>query len=156
MLSHSFLLFPLLATLAGPQTQPPGLPKPLLHQIIKDHYEDEPEAGVQALKEGFEYRKIDLNGDGSPEFLIQAGRTYCGTAGCSLWIYRGTASGSYNLIYESGQVSTYVDLFEEAVLKSKTNGFVDLLFKDEPTMGGPYFQVLVFDGKRYKEYSECD
>lgn len=155
MLRHA-LLFILLPAMLGHPTEerPEGLPEPLLRQIVKDHYDKDSEAGARVIADGLEYREIDLNDDGSPELLVQGGVTYCGTAGCSLWIYRKTPSGVYALIYKSGSVSSAVVLFEDAVLKSKTNGFADLLFKDEPFTGGPYFQVLFFNGERYKEYSD--
>jgi len=149
-------LLEVILTLVAPTPAPAApeqekLPQQLISRVIADNYHDHP----GKLPLAFEYYRVDLNDDGDPEYMIEGSSAFCGSAGCAVWIYRRTED-TYEMIFDGDGVTSNVGLFPQAVLPAKTNGFRDLLFKDEPWEAGPFFQVIYFDGKKYVRYKDCD
>jgi hypothetical protein len=90
--------------------------------------------------------KIDLNGDGKPEFMVQAGAPYCGSGGCLLWIYGASGAGVVRL--DDGTVGLGgIDGVE--VLRSSSCGYRDIMVKNQLANGELHLHTVVFDGRYY-------
>ncbi len=87
----------------------------------------------------------DLNKDGYSDLLVfVSGADFCGTGGCSLFVYQGNSNGNFNLI-------STIDLVQAVYLgDTYTNEWRDLIIG---VGGGGYvgtgFSKLQYDGKTY-------
>ncbi len=85
----------------------------------------------------FQYEEVDLNGDGTKEYLVGFKNSYfCGSGGCTFY-----------LLHNNGSVITIFTVSDTkfiAMVKSKTNGWKDLLVKSNGSL-----RHLKFDGKTY-------
>ena len=125
------------------------IPEKLYEAVLADFYPPGVEGRVPTRHE-LHYQKLDLNEDQKPEYLVEGSFGYAGSAGYSLWIYREEPA-AYRLIADIPPVSR-LQWFANAVLHTKTRGYPDLLFKNEPASGdGPYFHLFVFNGTKYAE-----
>lgn len=98
----------------------------------------------------FKVKRVDLNNDKLPEYIVEANDDVNGQGGCfgdwrghaDIWIYRKTTSGYEPLM--SGLFSVGVKL-----LKTSTNGYRDL--KDTGHNGVMLVETIYeFDESRYK------
>jgi len=90
-------------------------------------------------------KKIKLNGDASPEFLVVVEEEHlCGAlANCPNWVYRKTDEGSYSLLlYTRGR-----ELLTE---KTSTGGFRNLRSEGGGTATESYFSIYKYDGTSYR------
>jgi len=94
--------------------------------------------------ERYEYNRVDLNNDRTPELIVRAfGQEICGSAGCPTFILRRTSSG-YAVVMDL-ELNTAPIL----VSKSRTNGWNDLVifYRGYGTPG--QYAVLEFNGTSY-------
>jgi hypothetical protein len=122
------------------ETVPP--PRAMVRQLYADLDEghDFKVAGIEALAAGITVEPRDLNGDGTPELLVE-GTRYCGK-NCQRWIYRRLPNGRYTQIHEGG------GSFE--ALPARAQGWRNL---SEYWSGGccdGARSLYVFDGTRYR------
>jgi hypothetical protein len=66
-----------------------------------------------------EFMSLDLNEDGTPEYIVEGSYGYCGSGGCSLSIFGKTPSG-YRMIANLSGVMTYLTRVPRSLLKTKT------------------------------------
>jgi len=84
----------------------------------------------------FQYEEVDLNDDGKKEYLVGFKNSYfCGSGGCTFY-----------LLNNNGSVITIFTVSDAPfiALKSKTNGWRDLLVKSDGVL-----RSLKFNGKTY-------
>ena len=100
------------------------------------------------LAKGMSVKKIDLNKDGQPEYIVVIENGYlCGAHGnCTNRVYRKTGSEYQQLLAENGEILT--------LEKTSTNEFRDLRLEGSNTAFESSGTVYKFDGNTYKE-SEC-
>lgn len=121
-------------------SQAPSTADPLMPALLRlmDHHG----ADIQETEYQVEY--IDLNNDGIDEALVLlSGQYWCGTGGCNLAIFEGTASG-YELVSHLSIIHAPVWISSEI-----TSGWRDLIV--EVSGGGiePRHVALKFNGSRY-------
>jgi hypothetical protein len=99
--------------------------------------------------ENFRVKKIDLNGDRKPEFVVQGLDKYlCSPTGnCSFWIYRKTENG-YEQILEASDVQQY------NFGRTLNNGYLDLTTFMHGSAFDSDLSVYRFDGDMYR-LKEC-
>ena len=120
-----------------------------LFKLVK---QDEEVAGFLAddpgqageLPDSVSVRKIDLNGDGRPEYEVVLENGFmCGALGnCPHWIYR-KAGGGYELLLRTRAR-------ESSPQKTSTRGYRDLRSSAGDTATQDYFDISKYDGGRYK------
>jgi len=88
-------------------------------------------------------KKIDLNGDGTEDIIVEADSSICGTGGCPYAILEG-------LTYK--RIAT---LFGNPVILSdeRINGYPVISSYAHMNAESGNYSVLVFDGNKYKEVS---
>lgn len=115
--------------------------------IIADGIND---GGLKAenLAKAMSVKKMDLNKDGQPEYLVMLEDTYfCGAHGnCPNWVYRKSGS-EYQLLLSTAGESLTLD-------KTSTNKFRDLRSEGSNSAYESSGTVFKFDGNAYKE-GEC-
>lgn len=92
---------------------------------------------------------IDLNNDGQLDLIIQPnGGNYCGTGGCTTFVFKNTGK-NFELVNE---ISLTRDLY---VLSSNTNGWLDLAtLQSGGGMPEAKYKKLQFDGAKYPSSAE--
>jgi len=108
------------------------------------------DGGLKAdnLAKEMSVKKIDLNKDGQPEYIVVIENGYlCGAHGnCTNRVYRKTGSEYQQLLAENGEILT--------LEKTSTNNFRDLRLEGSNTAFESSGTVYKFDGKTYKAI-EC-
>jgi hypothetical protein len=66
---------------------------------------------------------IDVNGDGSKEFFISHVPGWCGSGGCSVWLWQRTPAGLRNLLPTRNLLTLAVEVGEPGL-----EGYCDILF----------------------------
>ena len=98
---------------------------------------------VDDITKGIIVKKIDLNKDGQPEYLVTLEVGYfCGAhANCPAWVYRQTG-GEYQLLLRT---------FGQQLLleKASTNSFRDLRSEGSSSAFETDFSIYKFDGNKY-------
>lgn len=116
-------------------------------EMVKSALSD---GGVTAanLAKKMSLKKIDLNKDGQPEYIVLLMDTYfCGAHGnCPNWVYRKTGGEYQLLLTASGETLT--------LEKTSTNKFRDLRSEGSNSAFEGSGTVFKFDGNTYKE-GEC-
>lgn len=92
------------------------------------------------------YQATDLNGDMRADFVVTLeNRGFCGSRGCTQYIYRTLPDGRFEKI---GEELGYVDV-NKSLSGWIHNGYIVLV-----SAGGsavePSFSALMFDGKQYR------
>jgi hypothetical protein len=101
----------------------------------------------------YQYNRVDLNGDGTPEVLLRIdGPSLCGSGGCPLFVLRHTA-GSYEEISRTTLTWTPVVVSEQ-----RTSGWNDLVLwqRANPPAEASYYALLEFDGPSYPSNPSMD
>lgn len=110
--------------------------------------------GVMNCSDMLEVKKVDLSFDGKAEFLVGGKGPYlCGAVGnCGFWIFEETKSRPRILL----SASDYVDISElgDQVLRTRTNGYSDILLKGHFSAAETGYYTYKFDGQKYVE-SRC-
>jgi hypothetical protein len=94
----------------------------------------------------YQYNRVDLNGDGTPEVLLRIdGPSLCGSGGCPLFVLRKTA-GRYEEI--SRTTLTWAPV---VVSEQRTGGWSDLILwqRAYPPGGASYYALLEFESPGY-------
>jgi len=103
------------------------------------------EGGLSAAEEKATVEEIDLNRDGVPEYEVGvSGGCSCGTVNCAIYLYR-QSRGGYELILD-GASGYGLD-----VLKTSTNGYLDVLVTARNNAATASEATYKFDGKQYLE-----
>ena len=110
--------------------------------------------GVMNCSELIEIEKVDLNIDGSAEFLVRGkGQHLCSAVGnCGFWIFEETKARPRILL----SASDYSDIAQpgDQVLRSRTRGYSDILLKGHFSAAETGYYTYKFDGQKYAE-SRC-
>ncbi|HZI19942.1 MAG TPA: hypothetical protein VEY09_15265 [Pyrinomonadaceae bacterium] len=99
----------------------------------------------------YNYNRVDLDGDGRPEALVYVyGPAWCGSAGCTLLVFKREGGGYRLVSHVSGAENPVV------VSDRRTNGWRDLIAhvrwgEVEGRTVRDYFAVLHFDGQTYPD-----
>ena len=120
---------------------------------------NEYKGNISKLTRSLSVRKVDLNKDGDPEYLVQANSiSLCGTCGCLLWIYQ-KHDNSYRALHPLDGDNVCVeglDDMEVKLLPTYTNGYADIQcsVRDyDPAERQPGV-ILKFNGTRYERSSK--
>jgi len=104
--------------------------------FLKDLLKDDLNIMTEEQRE-FQYEEVDLNGDGTKEYLVGFKNSYfCGSGGCTFY-----------LLHNNGSVITIFTVSDGpfiVMVESKTNGWKDILVKSNGSL-----RHLKFDGKTY-------
>lgn len=105
-------------------------------------------------KKMFELKYLDLDRDGRAEILVRGGGiTLCGAVGnCDFWVIKRDPKGLRVLLH----ADDYIDATDmgKQVLKSRTNGYTDLLLKGHFSASETSYSTYKYNGRRYVE-SKC-
>ena len=105
------------------------------------------EGGLSAAEEKATVGEVDLNRDGVPEYEVGiSGGCACGTVNCAIYLYR-QSPGGLELILD-GASGYGLD-----VLKTSTNGYLDVLVTARNNVATASEATYKFDGKAYRETS---
>ena len=111
---------------------------------VKEDMTGEGGPSVAAITQGVIVKKIDLNKDGQPEYLVTLEEGHlCGAhANCPAWVYRKTG-GEYQLLLRT---------FGQQLLleKASTGGFRDLRTEGASSAFETDFSIYKFDGNKYQ------
>jgi hypothetical protein len=124
----------------------------LFKQVMTDVEElrkcmESDEGGLSAAEEKATVEEVDLNRDGVPEYEVGvSGGCACGTVNCAIYLYR-QGRGGYELILD-GASGYGLD-----VLKTSTNGYLDVLVTARNNAATASESTYKFDGKQYRETS---
>lgn len=124
------------------------LPKDLLQQMAK-------EGAEIAASEMKNWRtwSVDVNGDGSKEFFISNVPGWCGSGGCSVWLWQRTPEGLRNLLPAQSNLTLALELSAAGL-----EGYLDILFYRRAMQDNAKQSLaqvrLQWDGKAYHESSK--
>lgn len=106
--------------------------------------------GKLGCEDLLEIKRVDLNHDGNKEILVRAinGNLCSAVGNCRFWIYE-TNGGKYRKLLDETDY-TDVSKLGEQILKTKTNGYSDILLKGHFTAADTTYGFYRFDGKKYK------
>jgi hypothetical protein len=94
------------------------LPKDLLDHMAKEG------ADIKASDtQSWKTWPVDINGDGSKEFFISNVPGWCGSGGCSVWLWQRTSDGLRNLLPTQSNLTLAIELGEQG-----EEGYLDILF----------------------------
>ncbi len=89
----------------------------------------------------FRHALVELNGDGQPDAIVLLqGTEWCGSGGCTMLVFRGTANGGFGFVSRS--TITYEPI---RLLPERTKGWNTLVVYSK----GKGDVLMRFDGTRY-------
>lgn len=127
------------------------IPIPLAQQLVKDDQyvkekmQERHWTIAQLAGQINDVKKVDLNGDGSPEFIFSG--IVCGNANCSTWIYRKDGSRYVQIPFDASAVGIEIS-------KTPTKGYLDIIVEGHSSAAETELHVYKFDGSKY-EVKEC-
>lgn len=83
--------------------------------------------------------RVDLNGDGAPDLLLRGGPTFCGTGGCTFFLFDGRTLMALGTVFGSTVIVT----------KSNINGWPVLATFARGGATSGSFATFVHDGQQY-------
>jgi hypothetical protein len=93
---------------------------------------------------------VDVNGDGSKEFFISNVPGWCGSGGCSVWLWQRTPEGLRNLLPTQRHLTLALEIGEPG-----PEGYLDILFYHRAMQDAAKQSLaqlrLQWDGKAYHE-----
>jgi len=96
---------------------------------------------------------VDINGDGSKEFFISNVPGWCGSGGCSVWLWQRTPEGLRNLLPTQNNLTLALQLGDTG-----PEDYLDILFyrraMQDDTKQSLAQVRLQWDGKMYHELSK--
>jgi hypothetical protein len=124
------------------------LPKDLLEDMAKEG------ADIKASDmKNWRTWPMDINGDGSKEFFISNVPGWCGSGGCSVWLWQRTPEGLRNLLPTQNNLTLAIELGDAG-----PEGYHDILFyrraMQDDTKQSLAQVRLQWDGKAYHELSK--
>ncbi len=132
---------------------PPALAATLFEEVVKNGINSAEEIDALRKERGFNpgrffvAERVDLDGDGKPELLIQSSRNepLCPTPNCPAWAYRIDGERYVRLLSD---VAGYID--GVTVLPTSTKGMLDLKLQQHSSASERDVVVYRFDGQAYK------
>lgn len=132
---------------------PPALAATLFEEVVKNGINSAEEIDALRKERGFNpgrffvAERVDLDGDGKPELLIQSSRNepLCPTPNCPAWAYRIDGERHVRLLSD---VAGYID--GVTVLATSTKGMLDLKLQQHSSASERDVVVYRFDGQAYK------
>lgn len=119
--------------------------------LLKDRYFREWPQDLNAsldCKDMLEIKQIDLNEDGNKEILLR-GKNLCSAVGnCPYWIYQKQGKSYQKLLSDTDYID--VSKLGEQMLKTKSNGYHDILLKGHLSASDTSYAFYKFDGKKYR------
>jgi hypothetical protein len=111
---------------------------------VKEAMTGEGGLSVDDITKGIMVKKIDLNKDGQPEYLVTLEVGYfCGAhANCPDWVYRKTGAEYQLLLRTFGQ--------QLLLQRTSTNSFRDLRSEGASSAYETDFSIYKFDGNKYQ------
>ena len=136
---------------------PAALASTLFEEVVKSGINSAEEIDALRKERGFNperffvAERVDLDGDGKPELLIQSSRNepLCPTPNCPAWAYRIDGERYVRLLSD---VAGYID--GVTVLATSTKGMLDLRLQQHSSASERDVVVYRFDGQAYKA-SDC-
>ncbi|MEK7724596.1 MAG: hypothetical protein AAB336_09635 [Acidobacteriota bacterium] len=117
----------------------------------KDFQEWEPISEYSLdCKDMLEIKKIDLNQDGTVEILLRGNNfNLCSPVGnCAFWIFEKRSKNYRKILYSTDYID--VSKLGQQILKTKTNGYSDILLKGHLSASDTSYRFFTFDGRKYK------
>jgi len=132
---------------------PAALASTLFEEVVKSGINSAEEIDALRKERGFNpgrffvAERVDLDGDGKPELLIQSSRNepLCPTPNCPAWAYRIDGGRYVRLLSD---VAGYID--GVTVLATSTKGMLDLKVQQHSSASERDVVVYRFDGQAYK------
>jgi hypothetical protein len=124
------------------------LPKDLLEHMAKEG------ADIKASDtQNWKTWAVDVNGDGSKEFFISNVPGWCGSGGCSVWLWQRTPEGLRNLLPTESHLTLAIELSNEG-----PEDYLDILFYHRAMQDGSKQSLaqlrLQWDGQAYHEVAK--
>jgi hypothetical protein len=112
--------------------------------ILKDKQVQEDGVSTEDVAKGINVKKVDLNNDGQPEYIVTLeALPICGAhANCPDWVYRKSGSEYQLLLRTFGQ--------QLLLEKASTNKFRDLRSEGASSAFETDFSIYKFDGSKYR------
>src|ERR1051325_4071032 len=111
---------------------------------IKDCIEKE-EGGTRKAEEDMNVEAVDVNRDGVPEYEVElSGSCSCGMVNCTIYLYRQSGGGYESILDDAAGLGL-------ELLKTTSNGYVDLRVDARDTAATRGSTIFKFDGKKYHE-----
>jgi hypothetical protein len=105
---------------------------------------DEVEEFVRLTERTMTVRKVDLNGDGRPDYIVEVSGGFCGTlANCPHWVYRKGRGGFERIGYDGRSR-------ELTPQKTSTRGYRDLRAEAGSTASEDVIVDYKYDGREYR------
>lgn len=124
------------------------MPKDLLEQMEKEGAE----ISASDVKNWHTWA-VDINGDGSKEFFISNVPGWCGSGGCSVWLWQRTPDGLQNLLPTQNNLTLALELGDAG-----PENYYDILFYRRAMQDNTKQSLaqirLQWDGKTYHEHSK--
>jgi len=99
---------------------------------------------VRLTAQTMSVRKVDLNGDGRPDYMVEVSGGFCGTlANCPHWVYRKGRGGFERIGYDGGSR-------ELRPRKTSTRGYRDLRAEAGGTAAEDVIIDYKYDGREYR------
>ena len=132
---------------------PAALAANLFEEVVKSGINSAEEIEALRKERGFNperffvARRVDLDGDGKPELVVQSSRDepLCPTPNCPAWVYRIDGDRYIRLLSD---VAGYID--GVTVLTTSTKGMLDLRIQQHASASQRDVVTYRFDGQSYK------
>ena len=131
-----------------------GVPKEirskLFKQVLADYSDirdciEKEEGGIRKAEEDMNVEAVDVNRDGVPEYEVElSGPCSCGMVNCTIYLYRQTPTGYESILEDAAGLGL-------ELLKTTSNGYVDLRVDARDTAATRGSTIFKFDGKKYRE-----
>jgi len=148
------LLFVTIVTAGTVSTQQREVPKEirskLFKQVLADYSDvrdcvENEEGGTRAAEEKMTVEAVDVNRDGVSEYEVDlSSPCTCGMVNCSIYLYRQTPTGYESILEDAAGYGL-------ELLKTASNGYVDLQVDARDTAATRGSSIFKFDGKKYRE-----
>lgn len=127
---------------------------PIWKVLLKDkHFQEQSPFSLEGklgCEDLLEIKRVDLNNDGNKEILVRGknGNLCSAVGNCQFWIYEKKAGKYKKLLHETDYND--VSNLGKQILKTKTNGYSDILLKGHFTAADTTYRFYKFNGKKYK------
>ncbi|HEY0722664.1 MAG TPA: hypothetical protein VGD41_01450 [Pyrinomonadaceae bacterium] len=142
----------LLGLVSEARSQSKEIRNKLFKQVLADSPDvrecvEKEEGGTRTAEENMTVTAVDVNRDGVSEYEVElSGPCACGMVNCTIYLYRQTPAGFESLLEDAAGLGL-------ELLKTSTNGHVDLRVDARDNAATQSRSVYKFDGKRYREAS---